>query len=281
MDFIAHTGDMVTDGAYARQWEKFLNEAAHDVPVLQEVPIFPVAGNHDTPNEENFGKKNFEMVFPNSKFYVKKFKDVLLIFLDTTILIDQKGHIQPETKRDNLYRKYLISDEDSDSTSWLEDVFNSDTSKHKIVIMHHPLFSFGRHSYDWTNTEWVTDGIVKRNKIIELFKTNNVQAVFAGHEHYYEHSVLTYGEPENKMHFIATGGGGTPLSSLNSMEFVNNKSVYEERFGYSVKLTKRANTYNYCLVDVNEDGIKIIAKSVVDGNIESSEILDEFIIEWN
>lgn len=279
VDFIAHTGDMVTNGEYAWQWEKFLKEIAHDIPILQEVPIFPAAGNHDSPNEENFGKKNFESVFPNSKFYVKKFKDVLLIFLDSTILLDSKGHIKPEAEQDNLFRKYLISDENSDTTSWLEDVFSSATAKHKIVIMHHPIFSFGGHAYDWLNKKWATDAIGKRNKLIELFKANYVQAVFAGHEHYYEHSILTFGENENKMHFIVTGGGGTPLRSLPSIESVNNKSAFEERLGYSINLANRAVAYNYCLVNVDKDGIKIIVKSVEDGNIESSEILDEFFIE--
>ena len=280
IDFIAHTGDLVENGSYHTQWEDFLIEAAVEKPVMKLVPYYPAPGNHERPNEAIYGKYNYDTVFPNSRFYTKKFKDVILIFLDSGILFDQKGDFPSFSVQDSLYRKYLVSGPDSKQQSWLEEQLASAQEKYKIILIHHPLFSYGKHSGDWDKT-WGINLKQKRKEITELFKEYNVQLIIAGHEHYYEHNVLNY-QKEGKsynMHIVVTGGGGTPVRPLVSMNKVTKWLERDLQYGYEIDMVNRAEEYHYCIVSVSEKGINIEVIKVEDGEIENRIILDEFLVQ--
>ena len=279
IDFIAHTGDIVENGTYYTQWEDFLVETAVEKPVLKLVPYYPAPGNHERHNEEIYGKPNYDTVFPNSRFYTKEFKDVIMIFLDSGVLFDQKGDFSSFTVQDSLYGKYFVSDSGSTEPSWLEDQLASAQGKYKIILIHHPLFSYGKHSRDWDKT-WGINLKKKRREILELFKEHNVQLIIAGHEHYYEHNVLNY-QKEGKiynMHIVVTGGGGTPIRPLLSMSKVNEWVERDIDYGYDVAMLKREEEYHYCIVSTSENSINIKVIKVEDGEMENKIILDEFLI---
>ena len=270
---------MVENGTYHDQWKDFLIETTVEKPVMKIVPYYPAPGNHERPNEQVYGKYNYDTVFPNSRFYTKKFKDVILIFLDSGILFDQKGDFPSLTVLDSLYRKYLVSGLDSKNASWLEEQLASAREKYKIIIIHHPLFSYGKHSRDWGKTGEIKLK-QKKKEITELFKKYNIQLIIAGHEHYYEHNVLKYvSEDKNyNMHILVTGGGGTPLRPLVSLGKVNKWLERDLHDGYEVDMVNRAEEYHYCIVSVSENGINIKVVKVDDSEIENRIILDEFLI---
>ena len=279
IDFIVHTGDMVQNGTYHRQWEDFLIETAVEKPVMKLVPYYPTPGNHDRPNEKVYGRHNYDAVFPNSRFYTKKFKDVIIIFLESGVLFDQKGDFSSLTVQDSLYRKYIVSGPDSKKPSWLEEQLASAQEKYKIILIHHPLFSYGKHSRDW-DTTWGLNLKQKRKEITQLFKEYKVQLIIAGHEHYYEHNVLKFvseGKDYN-MHILVTGGGGTPVRSLVSLRKVNKWLERDMHDGYEVEMVNRAEEYHYCIVSVSENGINIEVVSVEGGETENRIILEEFLI---
>ena len=279
IDFIVHTGDMVQNGTYHRQWEDFLIETAVEKPVMKLVPYYPTPGNHDRPNEKVYGRHNYDAVFPNSRFYTKKFKDVIMIFLESGVLFDQKGDFSSLTVQDSLYRKYIVSGPDSKKPSWLEEQLASAQEKYKIILIHHPLFSYGKHSRDW-DTTWGLNLKQKRKEITQLFKEYKVQLIIAGHEHYYEHNVLKFvseGKDYN-MHILVTGGGGTPVRSLVSLRKVNKWLERDMHDGYEVEMVNRAEEYHYCIVSVSENGINIEVVSVEGGETENRIILEEFLI---
>ena len=279
IDFIVHTGDMVENGTYHDQWEDFLIETAVEKPVMKLVPYYPTPGNHERPNEKVYGKYNYDTVFPNSRFYTKKFKDVIMIFLESGILFDQKGDFSSFTVQDSLYRKYIVSGPDSKKPSWLEEQLASAQEKYKIILIHHPLFSYGKHSRDWDKT-WGINLKQKRKEITQLFKEYKVQLIIAGHEHYYEHNVLKYVSKDKNynMHILVTGGGGTPLRPLVSLSKVSKWLDRDMHNGYEVEMVNRAEEYHYCIVSVSENGINIEVVTVDDGEIENRIILDEFLI---
>jgi len=279
IDFIAHTGDIVENGTYHTQWEDFLIETAVEKPVMNLVPYYPAPGNHERPNEEIYGKPNYDTVFPNSRFYTKKFKDVIMIFLDSGVLFDQKGDFSSFTVQDSLYRKYIVSGAGSTEPSWLEEQLASAREKYKIILIHHPLFSYGKHSRDWDKT-WGINIKQKRKEIIELFKKYKVQLIIAGHEHFYEHNVLKYKEEDvlYKMHIVVTGGGGTPIRPLVPMSKVNNWLERDIQYGYDVSMLNREEEYHYCIVSTSENGINIEVIKVDASEIENKIILDEFLI---
>ena len=173
----------------------------------------------------------------------------------------------------------MVSGPDSKKPSWLEEQLASAQEKYKIILIHHPLFSYGKHSRDW-DTTWGLNLKQKRKEITQLFKEYKVQLIIAGHEHYYEHNVLKFvseGKDHN-MHILVTGGGGTPLRSLVSLRKVNNWLDRDMLDGYEVDMVNRAEEYHYCIVSVSENGINIEVVSVEGGDTENRIILEEFLI---
>ena len=280
IDFIVHTGDMVENGTYHDQWEDFLIETAVEKPLMKLVPYYPTPGNHERPNENVYGRYNYDIVFPNSRFYTKKFKDVILIFLESGLLFDQKGDFSSFTAQDSLYKKYMVSGAGSKKPSWLEEQLASAQEKYKIIVIHHPLFSYGKHSRDW-DKPWGPNLNQKRKEIIQLFKEHKVQLIIAGHEHFYEHNILKFvSEGKNyNMHILVTGGGGTPLRPLVPLIKVKNWLERDMKDGYEVEMVNRAEEYHYCIVSVSENGINIEVVSVDDGEIKNRIILEEFFIQ--
>jgi hypothetical protein len=87
--------------------------------------------------------------------------------------------------------------------AWLEDVLSHSRQKHKFVFLHHPLYTDlgkGHHAHD--SLDRYPDS---RDRLEALFAEHKVDAVFAGHEHYYERRTV-----DGIVHII-TGGGGAPM----------------------------------------------------------------------
>ncbi|RJQ43692.1 MAG: hypothetical protein C4534_07700 [Gaiellales bacterium] len=92
-----------------------------------------------------------------------------------------------------------------DQQAWLEADLAANTRPWVVVFMHRPLFR-GMHAGDpWVDISNAA-GQQNRADIHALFLLNDVDLVFAGHEHLYFHHV------EDGIHYVITGGGGAPLS---------------------------------------------------------------------
>jgi len=88
--------------------------------------------------------------------------------------------------------------------------------------------------------------------LLDKFEAYNVDAVFTGHNHVYEHGIV------NGVHYIVTGGGGAGLNGL-----------IEPYTPVGWTLVHRAAVNHYCTVTVNHDGYtvetKYIGGTVFDG----------------
>lgn len=97
---------------------------------------------------------------------------------------------------------------------WLEADLAANTMPWTVVAVHQPLFGqsgLWSHSFDpWANPDDVA-GQQNRADIISLFRQNGVDVVFHGHDHYYKHHV------DSGIHYIVTGGAGSPLYALPAM----------------------------------------------------------------
>jgi 3',5'-cyclic AMP phosphodiesterase CpdA len=123
---------------------------------------------------------------------------------------------------------------------WLEEVLSKSDKRHKFVFLHHPLYTEhrkGHHSGDCLDQY-----PAQRDQLEALFVKNKVDAVFAGHEHFYQRKTV------DGISHIITGGGGAPMY------------VKDEEGGF----------YHYVLITV--DGDKVSGE-VVDIN---GKIRDKF-----
>lgn len=178
-DFVLQTGDMVSRANNEAQWRRYFATAA---PILARAPIYPTLGNHELRGE--LSASHFFRLFalpgpvpPTRRpvYYVFRFGNALFVSLDAN------------------------SPHDGGQASWLEHQLQkaetNPTIRHVFVFMHQPPFAVG--SYCGSQR--------LLNRIVPILSRHRIRAVFAGHEHAYQHL-----ERQQVRYFI-TGGGGAPL----------------------------------------------------------------------
>ncbi len=109
----------------------------------------------------------------------------------------------------------------------------------KIVIFHHPPYSSGHHGNNTLLRLW-----------IPFFKIANVDIVFNGHDHDYEHIKV------GGIHYIVTGGGGAPLYKVEESKWT----------------ILSASSYHYCKISINSSSLHFEALKPDGTLIESFDI---------
>jgi hypothetical protein len=135
-------------------------------PLLdQKVKFYAALGNHDDSNQRFYEFFNME----GQEYYHFK-----------------KGNASFYSLNSNYMDKKQVD--------WFNDKLETDTAKWKIAFFHHPPYSSGgAHGSD-----------TKLRQIIEpIFTKYGVNAVFAGHEHFYERI-----KPQNGIYYFISGSGG-------------------------------------------------------------------------
>jgi predicted MPP superfamily phosphohydrolase len=195
---VINTGDVVKDGRYPIQWQRFLRLVR---PLSRQVPYFAIAGNHERTDTVN-GVENWRTatglpVGGERLYYCFDSADgwVRFIALDSNPMTDPANHWTREVQV-----KY--SDE---MINWLV----ARLKEHKgpsLVFMHHPPFSAGFH-----RVEWQSDDVLRarRARMVKAMRESGISILAAGHEHAYERALLTGGNAV--LIVLVTGGAGTPL----------------------------------------------------------------------
>ena len=284
VDFILNTGDFIIDGRYPAHWQRFIKENKIEVTLLDEIPYFPTIGSHELSNDSTFGLKNYNAVFQYPRFYVIECPDVDIFVIDSNIILDQDQLIDDDTQ-DKLFYRWIVSKEESEQLSWLEEKLAVSDKKFKIVSMHHPPISFGMHHSDWIRTDWGKNLIEKRKLLLKMFHKYGVQIVFCSHEHLYEHNILRYEKSGingyDEIQIIISGGGGVPLRGRSSPEKIQEYLDYYRKEGLDVIQVKQKEMYHYCLVDVDANQIKVDVIEVKEDVEKPIRLEETFFIKKN
>ncbi len=181
-DFIVNTGDVITTPGNKQEWAKFWELSK---PVT--VPYFLAVGNHDAHPKVPLSEKTYkeEVDLPGNELYYSFVAGNSLF-----IILDSFMHSQ---------EKMIVGEQ----LKWLEALLSKSQQKHKFVFLHHPLYT------DLGKGHHAADSLDKypesRDRLEALLAKYKVDAVFAGHEHYYEKRMV-----DGFLHII-TGGGGAPM----------------------------------------------------------------------
>lgn len=180
-----------------RKWRTIFEEV-YDVDRFPH-RFYAVLGNHDYGKNPlaqvayhllNTGSASGRWYMPD-RYYT--FSDTLsdqttvqFFALDSQILLEE-----------GWYKKYQKRTGESPGQSkkhlaWLEAQLSESKADWKIAMMHHPVYSNGRHG----DTEWLKENVKP------LFEKYGVQVVFSGHDHDLE--VL---KPVNGVHYFVSGAG--------------------------------------------------------------------------
>jgi 3',5'-cyclic AMP phosphodiesterase CpdA len=211
-DFIVNTGDMIPKPGNKKDWANFW---ALSKPIT--VPYFLTVGNHDANPKMTLSENTFkaQVDLPgNELYYAFVAENSLFIVLDS-YLDDQEKRITGEQFK------------------WLETVLAKSTQRHKFVFLHHPLYTDlgkGHHAHDSLDRYPES-----RDRLESLFAKHKVDAVFAGHEHYYQRRMV-----DGIVHVI-TGGGGAPIFEREE----------DGGFFHFVRVTVDGDKVNGEVIDVN------------------------------
>ncbi len=212
-ELLFHTGDLVADGGSKLDWRTFFFlEAA----LLQNTVFCPVFGNHEDPRL--FGRVWYGKYFLSGKaeefWYAFSYGNAQFIILNTEeCLLGAQGRFL------NSQLSKARSDPDIDFI---------------FVFFHRPGVTTGKYHRP--------DGSVQRF-LMNKFEEYNVDAVFAGHSHCYEHGIV------NGIHYFVSGGGGAPLRGLID--------PYSPE-GWTIQYREAA--YHYCTIHVDNSRYSVECK---------------------
>jgi 3',5'-cyclic AMP phosphodiesterase CpdA len=162
-ELVLMMGDNLYIGSDAKDFQKAF-ETPYKPLLDAGVKFYAALGNHDNPNERFY--KGFNM--NGDRFYTFKPKPGIRIFA--------------------LDSNYM----DKPQLAWLEKELAASGSDWKICFFHHPIYSSGgAHGSD----------LQLRTLLEPLFLKYGVDAVFAGHEHFYERV-----KPQKGIYYFTSGG---------------------------------------------------------------------------
>ncbi len=253
--FVLSTGDGVANGRDALQWNRSFLDVVSRLVREGNVSYFMTAGNHDVTTartadapERIIGLTNFLAV--NNAFipaegsprrlagyptYAVGYGNTFFLTLDSNLAADEAQF------------------------AWVKGQLEAiDRSRYAniVVFMHHPVFSSGPHGGAIVETATAS----LRFRYMPLFNAHHVNAVFAGHDHVFEHWIERYEDlaGSHRMDLVVTGGGGAPpypyVSEPDTRDF---SSANQAKLEHLVKPGLNAGDTPYHFVIVRVDGSRL------------------------
>jgi hypothetical protein len=173
--FVLMVGDNIYEGPATPEDYRLKFEEPYRDLLAANVRFFAVLGNHDDPQQIwyppfNMKGERYYTFAPPEDVLTRVTTRVEFFALDSTQL-------------------------DPVQLQWLEERLARSTAQWKIVFLHHPLYTSGRYRDVSRAHRWALEPVLVRH---------NVDAVFSGHEHIYQRTVLL-----NGIQYFVSGGAGS------------------------------------------------------------------------
>jgi hypothetical protein len=189
---VVHAGDLAVFGSRESFWQGW-QPFDRDARSLLEggVPIYPALGNHEY---RGFTRSPLARYFTRfahlgeRTFYSVRIGGILVVCLDSNFA-RMRGSREREQES---WLENALAEARQDPSVWIV-----------LPVIHHPPFTNVSPVYLIFESRSVQQRLVRH-----LWGHEKVAAVFSGHVHAYEHFV------KNEIHFLVTGGGGSPRFRL-------------------------------------------------------------------
>lgn len=194
-DFALHTGDLVESGRHRSEWDRFFKIEA---PLLRTVPFYPTLGNHEDYAPGSIASQYLDIFHlpGNELWYAFNYGNARFICL----------------KADATPPDFFPGEE---QLAWLEGQLASNEAPWLFVFFHVGVFT--SRSEDILETGM-------RESLVPLFEQYGVDAVFMGHHHSYERSLV------NGITYIVTAGGGASLYEMGQPDPSSQAAISAHHF---------------------------------------------------
>lgn len=217
-EFVLLAGDNIYGSESARDMERKFSRV-YEKLLDADVKFYAALGNHDNPNQIFY--EHFNM---NGKEYYR-FK---------------KGDVAFYALNSNYMDKRQVE--------WLINELAQDNSKWKITFFHHPPYSSGRkHGSDNQ----------LRDIVEPIFVRLGVNAVFTGHDHFYERI-----KPQKGIYYFVSGAGG----KLRTGNVRSSSSLTEKAFDTDM---------HFMLVEISEDELHFQVISRTGATVDSGVLINQ------
>ncbi|MBL9042794.1 MAG: metallophosphoesterase family protein [Myxococcales bacterium] len=176
-DLLVQTGDMISRGSDTSQWRRYFAAVG---PLIRSVPMYPALGNHELRGDPEASQFFRYFVIPGERkrrpvYYSFRYGNSLFVSLDGNSPTDHDQELWLNRTLDEAKRDPSI--------------------RHTFAFVHQPPYSVGAYCG--------SDRLQRR--LVPILRRYNVRAVFAGHEHAYQHL------ERGGLRYFVSGGGGAPL----------------------------------------------------------------------
>ena len=178
--FLLHAGDWTSNDEEASWNNEFFNRNyANNIELQSKLPLMGCRGNHEGAaiQYNKYWQYNYNY---SSDYYSFDYGLVHIAIVD-------------------LYVDFTTG---SEQLTWLQNDLASSNKIWKFVMVHEPAY---------TDTSAHKNNIDVQDFIVPVCKQNDVQLIFAGHNHYYAHCLV------DSIHHLTIGGGGAPLYTANGV----------------------------------------------------------------
>ncbi len=262
--FVLQSGDAVVNGRDAHQWNVSFVGLVNRITTEGGVPYYLAPGNHDVTSSADTAS-------PGRRVGLRNYMEAVEALIPPEGSARRlKGYPAFAFGYGNTFVLAFDSNIAGDSTqlAWAEAQLKGlDRSRytHVVAFFHHPAFSSGPHG--GANVEPQTAMV--RERWMPLFRKYDVELLFTGHEHFFEHWVERYRDASGhsrRIDQIVTGGGGAPLYGFEGepdlRRYIAAAGADSVRLEHLVRPgpTPGDNPYHYVVVHV--DGARVTLQVV-------------------
>ncbi|MAE70130.1 MAG: hypothetical protein CME06_06635 [Gemmatimonadetes bacterium] len=228
---LLHAGDLAYAGGDQRVWDRWFRMIE---PLAATVPYMPAPGNHEYERGRGCSTYSARFYLPgNERYYTTRWGSVDVLFLDTEEDLSL-GSVQYR------FAEGALAGFDTDSERW------------KLIVLHKPLWSSGRHGSSPKIARALTP----------LLHRYDVDLVLAGHDHNFERAWPLWGRK------ILRPVGRRSWGSLGFDHLVTGtagRPTY--RGGYSDFTAYQVSRIHYSRIRVEGDRLRIDAVGVPSGEV--------------
>lgn len=266
--FVLQTGDGVTNGRTANQWNMSYIDVVSRLTQEGNVPYYLIPGNHDVTTSlspgtpaRNEGLKNYlsamaSLIPPEGSPRRLSGYPTFSFGYGNTFVIGIDSNISPDETQFNWVKSQLEG-------------LNRTRYVNVIVFLHHGPFTSASHRV----AELATQGV--RIRYMPLFRTHHVAAVLGGHDHEFEHFVEHYTDSSgtHRMDLVISAGGGAPLYTYtgepDTADYLAAGATAKVRLDHIVKPYADAKDNQFHFVIIRVDGSSLSLEVVALGPANS------------